>query len=74
MPNVYKSMLAYFQLVHNLPGYEERPLIVEPDEDYSKTTVSWEAGRDSESVGTMPQNLIEVSKVEQQVPMREGRD
>ena len=64
MPNAYSSMLDFFQLVHSLPGYEEQPLLVEREKDYSDRMVSWEAGRDNEMVEKMRQELIEVSKTE----------
>ena len=64
MPNSYKSMLDFFQLVHTLPGYEEKPLLVEADMDYGDRLVSWEVGKDSEMLEKMRQELIEVSKVE----------
>ena len=33
MPRAYKSMLAFFQLVNDVPGYEELEAIIPKDED-----------------------------------------
>lgn len=64
MPNAYTSMLEFFQLVHNLPGYEEKPILVEQEADDSDRIVSWEAAGDQEMVEKMQKAMREVSKVE----------
>ena len=42
MPRAYKSMLAFFQMVNDIPGYFE--VEVEPQGDDSSRYVSWEEG------------------------------
>jgi hypothetical protein len=42
MPRAYKSMLAFFQMVNDVPGYFEAE--VEPQGDDSSRYVSWEEG------------------------------
>lgn len=48
MPRAYESMLAYFQLVNDVPGYFEAETIV-PEGDNSSTVVRWEDGVRAES-------------------------
>lgn len=48
MPRSYKSMLAFFQLVNDIPGYMEAELDIPEDEDESRV-VKWETGFDAES-------------------------
>ena len=63
MPNAYKNMLAFFQLVHDLAGYEEKPLEVEMEDDgEADRVVKWEEVRDTEVLEEMGKALIEVSK------------
>ena len=42
MPRAYKSMLAYFQLVNDVPGYYETEVLPEPDD--SNGYVEWQEG------------------------------
>ena len=42
MPRAYKSMLAYFQLVNDVPGYYETE--VTPQADDSNRYVEWQDG------------------------------
>lgn len=49
MPRAYKSMLAYFQLVNDCPGYFEAELDIPKDEDDTSRVVKWETGIRAES-------------------------
>lgn len=42
MPRAHKSMLAYFQLVNDVPGYYETEM--EPQADDSNRYVTWQDG------------------------------
>lgn len=44
MPRAYKSMLAYFQLVKDVPSYFEAEMVVPKDEDDLSRVVKWESG------------------------------
>ena len=46
MPRAYKSMLAYFQLVNDVPGYHETE--VAPQADDSNRYVTWQDGVEEE--------------------------
>lgn len=48
MPRAYKSMLAYFQLVNDVPGYFEAETFV-PEGDDDSRYVSWKEGIRAES-------------------------
>ncbi len=48
MPRAYKSMLAYFQLVNDVPGYFEAETIIPEEDDFSRV-VRWEGGIRAES-------------------------
>ena len=48
MPRTYKSILAYFQLVHDVPGYFEVETIV-PEGNDSGRFVNYESGIRAES-------------------------
>lgn len=41
MPRAYKSMLSFFQMVHDVPGYSETELVVPKDEDDMSRVVTW---------------------------------
>lgn len=43
MPRAYKSMLAYFQMVHDIPGYYETEMLVPKDEDDTSRVVNWQS-------------------------------
>ena len=65
MPNAYTSMLEFFQLTRNLPGYEEQPLSIEREDTVDDgRIVKWEAAGDQEMVEKMQRAMVEVSKVE----------
>lgn len=49
MPRAYKSMLAFFQLVNDIPGYYETELVVPKDEDDTSRVVTWNDGTRAES-------------------------
>ena len=49
MPRAYKSMLAFFQLVHDIPGYIEADLDIKKDEEDMSRVVRWETGIRAES-------------------------
>ena len=49
MPRSYESMLAFFQLVHDIPGYFEAELDIPKDEDDMSRVVKWETGIRAES-------------------------
>ena len=53
MPRAYKSMLAYFQLVNDVPGYYETELV--PHDDDSNRYVEGEEGGQEEVVPYSPQ-------------------
>ncbi len=64
MPQAYTAMLDFFQLVFLLPGYQERPILMEPEEDGSIKVVKWEGGKDSETLEKLTEELVSVSKIE----------
>lgn len=49
MPRAHKSMLAFFQLVNDIPGYFEAELDIPRDEDDTSRVVKWETGIRAES-------------------------
>ena len=49
MPKSYPSMLAFFQLVNDIPGYFEADLDIPKDEDDMSRVVQWETGIRAES-------------------------
>lgn len=49
MPTSHKSMLAFFQLVNDMPGYFEAELDIPKDEDDMSKVVRWETGIRAES-------------------------
>lgn len=49
MPRAYKSMLAFFQMVHDIPGYYEKEVVVPKDEDDMSRVVTWQSGIRAES-------------------------
>ena len=49
MPRSYKSMLAFFQLVDDIPGYLEAELDIPEDENDMSRVVTWETGIRGES-------------------------
>ena len=49
MPRSYKSMLGFFQLVNDIPGYFEAELDIPKDEDDMSRVVKWETGIRAES-------------------------
>lgn len=49
MPRSYKSMLAFFQLVNDIPGYLETEVDLPKDEDNMSRVVRWETGIRAES-------------------------
>lgn len=49
MPRAHKSMLAFFQVVNDLPGYFEAELNIAEDEDDMSRVVRWEDGIRAES-------------------------
>ena len=52
MPRAYKSMLAYFQLVNDVPGYYETELV--PQDDDSDRYVEGQEGGQEGSVPESP--------------------
>ena len=65
MPQAYTSILDFFQLVNNLPGYEEQPILLEREnDDDGARVVKWEDGRDSQMVEQLGRELVTVSKIE----------
>ncbi|CAF9933211.1 hypothetical protein IMSHALPRED_009092 [Imshaugia aleurites] len=49
MPRSYQSMLEFFQLVNDFPGYMEAELDIPKDEDDMSRVVRWETGIRAES-------------------------
>ncbi len=49
MPRAYKSMLAYFQLLNDIPGYYETEIQVPKDENDMSRVVTWQSGIRGES-------------------------
>ena len=49
MPKAHKSMLAFFQLVNDIPEYYETELDIPKDEDDMSRVVTWETGIRAES-------------------------
>ena len=49
MPRAYKSMLTFFQLVNDIPGYFETELTIPKDEHDMSRVVTWETGIRAES-------------------------
>lgn len=49
MPKSHKSMLAFFQLVNDIPGYYEAELDLPIDESDTSRVVRWESGIRAES-------------------------
>ncbi len=49
MPRAYKSMLAFLQMVHDIPGYYETEIVLPKDEDDMSRMVTWESGIRGES-------------------------
>lgn len=47
MPIAYKSMLAFFLLVNDVPGYFEMNMEIEVDEEDPSRVVTWIAGDES---------------------------
>lgn len=41
MPRAYRSMLSFFQLVNDVPGYEELGIEVSREEEDSSRIVQW---------------------------------
>lgn len=52
MPRAYKSMLAYFQLVNDVPGYYETEVL--PEADYSNGYVEGQEGDQEEVISESP--------------------
>ncbi|KAK0509849.1 hypothetical protein JMJ35_007243 [Cladonia borealis] len=52
MPRAYKSMLAYFQLVNDVPGYYETEMA--PQADDSNRYVTWQDGMQEEACPESP--------------------
>ena len=44
MPRAYKSMLEFFQMVDEIPGYYETEVFVERDEEDELRVVRWDDG------------------------------
>lgn len=49
MPRAYKSMLKFFQMVHDIPNYYEAEMVVPQDEEDMSRVVNWEEGIRAES-------------------------
>lgn len=49
MPRAYKSMLKFFQMVHDIPNYYEAEMVVSQDEEDMSRVVNWEEGIRAES-------------------------
>ena len=49
MPKSYESMLGYFQLVNDMPGYFEAEIDIPQNEDDMSRIVKWETGIRAES-------------------------
>lgn len=49
MPRAHKSMLAFFKLVNDIPGYFEADVDIPKDEDDMSRVVKWETGIRAES-------------------------
>ena len=49
MPRAYKDMLAFFQMVQDLPGYYEAEVVVPKDENDMSRVVNWKEGIRAES-------------------------
>ena len=62
MPNAYTSMLEFFQLVHTLPGFEEKPLLVEQESGEVDDADDWEVVTgDQRMVKEMQEALVEAT-------------
>ena len=44
MPRAYKSMLCFFRLVNDIPGYQEAEMNIEAGEDGAERMVKWVEG------------------------------
>lgn len=44
MPRAYKSILAFFQMVNDIPGYYEAEMWVPKDENDLSRVVRWDDG------------------------------